>query len=418
MTATTWPQVTCTECGMTGPGRPGSGLCKRCYARALHPIQPCAGCGQIRRHLAAGLCARCYRLSRTRLVTCPGCGELRPVYFGDRCERCKRQAAARAGACADCGKQAARLWSGRCCTCRARFYATTGACADCGDLTMLTSGLCKACRLFRWGHPTGTCPHCGRQQPIGAAGGCRSCQAASRAAARARRQRTANARARPELSPPDSQLLDALRHHGDARGWSAETMRRARRALTAVLASRQDLGQPPWDAAAYPAVPERAAPGRAAGGRVPHRPGPAGGTGNLPWTGGWPASSRPCPHRSPPRCRSGPRACRAAGPARTAPAGHHDPGLPAHPAGPAGQLGRPLSVAAAGHHRRRDRPARPARRRDPAAGAVSDAVAVHHAQGPAGAVHQPRRAADRPRPPAAAGAPARRRPCGPACSAP
>ncbi len=192
MTASTWPQVTCTSCGATGPGRPKIGLCKRCNARARHPVQACGGCGQTRRHLAAGLCARCYRLSRTRLVTCPGCGQLRPVHFGDRCERCKRQVAARPGACRDCGKQVARLWSGRCTMCRDRFYETTGACPDCGDLTQLISGLCRPCRLFRWKHPVGTCPYCGRQQPIGAAGGCRSCQAAlrtARALQRARRPR-------------------------------------------------------------------------------------------------------------------------------------------------------------------------------------------------------------------------------------
>jgi len=192
MSATTWPVVTCTACGATGAGRPKAGLCKRCYARAQHPVQPCPGCGQTRRHLAAGLCARCYRLSLTRLVVCPGCGELRPVYFGDRCERCKRRAAARAGACGECGKQVERLWAGRCRTCHARRYETTGACGDCGDLTRLTSGLCRACRLFRWKHPLGTCPYCGRQQPIGAAGGCRSCQAAlrtARALQRARRPR-------------------------------------------------------------------------------------------------------------------------------------------------------------------------------------------------------------------------------------
>jgi hypothetical protein len=110
VSASTWPVVTCTACGATGPGRARVGLCERCYARAQHPVHPCAGCGQTRRHLAAGLCARCYRLSLTRLDTCPGCGELRPVYFGDRWERCKRRAAARAGVCAGCGKQVERLW--------------------------------------------------------------------------------------------------------------------------------------------------------------------------------------------------------------------------------------------------------------------------------------------------------------------
>ncbi len=169
MTASTWPVVTCTACGATGPGRPKVGLCKRCYARAQHPVQPCPGCGQTRRHLAAGLCAPCYRLSRTRLLVCPSCGEQRPVHFGDRCERCKRRAAACAGSAATAAK-VARLWSDRCTTCRNRFYETTGACHDCGDLTRLTSGLCSACRLFRWKHPLGICPYCGREQPIGRPG--------------------------------------------------------------------------------------------------------------------------------------------------------------------------------------------------------------------------------------------------------
>lgn len=193
MTAATWPQVTCTARTATGPGRAKAGLCKRCYARAQHPLQACGGCGQTRRHLAAGLCARCYRLSLTRLATCAACGQERPVYFGDRCERCKRRAAAKAGACAECGKQVARLWSGCCRSCHARRYQTIGACADCGDLARLASGLCSPCRLFRWKHPiAGMCPYCGRQQPIGATGGCRSCQAerrAARALARARRKR-------------------------------------------------------------------------------------------------------------------------------------------------------------------------------------------------------------------------------------
>jgi integrase len=247
MTAATWPVVTCTVCGTIGAGRRKAGLCKRCYARVRRQTRPCAGCEQERPHLAAGLCARCYRLSRTRLVFCPGCGEQRPVHFGDRCERCKRRAAARAGTCGDCGKQVERLWSGRCRTCHARTHETTGACSDCGDLTRLTSGRCKACRLFRWTHPAGTCPWCGRQQPIGAAGACRSCQAAlrtARATTRAQRKR----RTRPALSSAGQRLPGALTRYGEARGWATETMRRARHALTAVLASGHDLGPPPWDA--------------------------------------------------------------------------------------------------------------------------------------------------------------------------
>jgi hypothetical protein len=158
MTAAAGPVIACAACGNTGPGRRKAGLCQRCYARAWRAARPCASCGQHRPHLAAGLCARCYRLSRTRLVLCPGCGEERPVYRGDRCERCKKRAAARAGACRDCGKQVARLWSGRCRSCYAKSREVTGACRDCGDLTRLTSGVCKACRLFRWAHPAGICP--------------------------------------------------------------------------------------------------------------------------------------------------------------------------------------------------------------------------------------------------------------------
>jgi integrase len=332
MTAPAGPVITCTACGDTGPGRRKTGLCQRCYARAWRAPRPCASCGQDRAHLAAGLCQRCYRLSRTRLVICRDCGELRPVWFAGRCERCKRRAAAKSGACRDCGKQVARLWSGRCRSCYAKSREVTGACRDCGDLTRLTSGLCRACRLFRWAHPAGTCPWCGRAQPIGKAGACRSCQLAARAAralgkrARARRPRVVlppeirtreitgacrdcgdltwlsgglcgacrgfrrshpvaicpwcgraqpigaagacrscqlaaraarrlrkQARAsRPRPVPSPVVLpppLDALISYGQARGWTAGTLHQACRAVTAVLASRAGLGEPPWDAA-------------------------------------------------------------------------------------------------------------------------------------------------------------------------
>jgi integrase len=330
MTARTWPVVTCTACGTTGPGRARVGLCKRCYARTRHPVQPCPGCGRARRHLAAGLCARCYRLSRIRIVTCPGCGQERPVHFGDRCERCKRRAAARAGACGDCGKQVARLWSGRCRSCDTKSREVTGACRDCGDLTKLEYGLCRACRLFRWAHPAGVCPWCGRQQPIGAAGACRSCQLAARTAralgkraralrprvvlppavptrqttgacadcgdlthlsggrcsacrafrrahpvgtcpwcgrqqpvgaagacrscqlaartAQALRKQAPAAWPRPEPAAAVAPPLAVLASYGQARGWRPGTLGQACRAVTAVLASRGELGQPPWDA--------------------------------------------------------------------------------------------------------------------------------------------------------------------------
>ena len=332
MTAAAGPVIACAACGSTGAGRRKAGLCPRCYARAWRRARPCASCGQDRPHLAAGLCQRCYRLSRTRLVICPGCGELRPVWFADRCERCKRRAAAKSGACRDCGKQVARLWSGCCRSCDAKSREVTGACRDCGDLTRLTSGVCKACRLFRWAqpagicpwcgraqpigkagacrscqlaaraaralrkrararrprvvlppavrtrqitgactdcgdltwlsgglcgacrgfrrsHPAGTCPWCGRAQPIGAAGACRSCQLAARAARRAGKQARAS---RPRPAPSPAVLpppLDALISYGQARGWAEGTLHQACRAVTAVLASRAGLGEPPWDAA-------------------------------------------------------------------------------------------------------------------------------------------------------------------------
>jgi hypothetical protein len=329
MTAPKWPVITCTVCGRIGPGRRKAGLCPALLCPRL------AGGPAVRQLRAGppapgrGLSARCYRLSRTRIVLCPGCGEERPVWFGDRCERCKKRAAARAGACRDCGKQVARLWSGRCRSCDAKSREVTGACRDCGDLTRLTSGLCRACRLFRWAHPAGTCPWCGRAQPIGKAGACRSCQLAARAAralgkrARARRPRVVlppaartreiteactdcgdltwlsgglcgacrgfrrshpagtcpwcgrqqpigaagacrscqlaaraiRKRARqaprtrsvpgPAVPPP----LDALAGYGQARGWAPHTLRQAWRAVTAALASRAELGEPPWDAA-------------------------------------------------------------------------------------------------------------------------------------------------------------------------
>jgi len=242
-----WPVVTCAACGMTGPGRAKPSLCKRCYARARHPVRPCQGCGRTRRHLAAGLCARCYRLSRTTTVLCPGCGELRPVHLAGRCQRCKRLAAARPGSCQDCGKQVTRLWSGRCSACYARSREITGACADCGDLTKLAGGLCKACRHFRWKHPPGTCPYCGRQQPIGAAGACRSCQRGLRTARALKRAKAPRRRPHPVLSPANQQLLDELAGYGQACGWTPGTLRRAQRAVTAVLASGHELGQPPWD---------------------------------------------------------------------------------------------------------------------------------------------------------------------------
>jgi integrase len=48
----------------------------------------------------------------------------------------------------------------------------------------------------------------------------------------------------PAVPPP----LDALTGYGQARGWAPDTLRQAWRAVTAVLASRAELGEPPWEA--------------------------------------------------------------------------------------------------------------------------------------------------------------------------
>jgi integrase len=174
------PIVVCATCGSSGPIRPRSGLCRRCYARASHTLRTCAGCNQVRRHLAAGLCARCYRLSRTRQQRCTACDQIRPVYFGDRCERCKQRARLHLGHCQRCGQQA--TLSGRYCrACHDRAAERVGSCADCLCWIGLIGGRCRPCRLFRWKHDLGDCPWCGRHVPLGAAGRCRLCLASARA---------------------------------------------------------------------------------------------------------------------------------------------------------------------------------------------------------------------------------------------
>jgi hypothetical protein len=259
-------------------------------------VRVCAGCGQLRRHLAAGRCARCYRLSRTRQQRCRACGEVRPVYFGDRCERCKQQARRHPGRCGRCGQQA-RLSGRYCRACLERAAERVGSCADCLCWTGLLGGRCKPCRLFGWKHDPGSCPSCGRQVPLGAAGRCRLCLGSSRAtgtipnlrtgvqlflgvgtpcavrppalplpprpaptaglgqlrlsrdAGRDRRGGLGPARGVQDREHP--QLLAALVGYGQARGWSPDTLRRVRHSLLAVLASRPTpSATSPADAAA------------------------------------------------------------------------------------------------------------------------------------------------------------------------
>jgi hypothetical protein len=299
------PTVTCATCGATGPGR--AGRCRRCYARARHTVRVCAGCNQLRRHLAAGRCARCYRLGRTRQQRCTACAQVRPIYFGDRCERCKQRARQHPGHCQRCGRHA--TLSGRFCrACLEQAAERVGSCADCLCWTGLLGGRCKPCRLFRWHHDLGNCPSCHRQVPLGAAGRCRLCLATSRASTTIPTLRagiqlfllvgTPTRRRPPEVAPlprpvaagpglgqprlpqaaaahtpacpaPRPQqrakprlvnrihqrrhadLAAALAGYGQARGWSRDSLRRIRRSLAVLLASQPPFtSTSPLDAAA------------------------------------------------------------------------------------------------------------------------------------------------------------------------
>jgi hypothetical protein len=292
-TSRSWPTVTCAVCGTVGPGK--AGRCRRCYARAQHIPRVCVSCQQLRRHLAAGRCARCYRLSRTRQRRCTACGQVRPIHFGDRCERCKQRARVRRGQCVRCGRQA--TLTGRYCrACLERASERVGSCAECLCWTGLVGGRCRPCRLFGWKHDLGDCPSCGRRVPLGAAGRCRLCLAASRAtstlltgqggvqlfmlvgtpaavrpaqpepsrpapSAGLGQLRLSNAAARapahphqgrhPRLRPADHlrrsehhQLLAAVVGYGQARGWSPSTLRRVQHSLAVLLASQPTLDRP------------------------------------------------------------------------------------------------------------------------------------------------------------------------------
>jgi hypothetical protein len=299
-----WPTVTCTACGATGPGR--AGRCRRCYARARHTPRVCVGCHQLRRHLAAGRCARCYRLSRTRPRRCTACQEVRPIHFGDRCERCKQRARLHLGRCQRCRRHA-RLSGRYCRACLEQAAERTGSCADCLCWTGLLGGRCRPCRLFGWKHDLGGCPSCGRRVPLGARGRCRLCLTTSRATgtiptlrsgiqlfglvgtpARVQPPRPAvEPPSRPAAGPglgqlrlprapvasvptrlgprptqrPKPRLVNRVRErheeldaalvgYGQARGWSPETLRRVRHSLVVLLASQPPLtSTSPLDAA-------------------------------------------------------------------------------------------------------------------------------------------------------------------------
>ncbi len=191
------------------------------------------GCGDLTQ-LTSGRCKPCRLFGwKHPPGTCPWCGRQQPIGAAGGCRSC--QAALRA---AEAFKRARKR--------RLRFDAATGPCGDCGDVTRLAGGVCKPCRRFRSVHPIGQCPHCSRQQPIGAAGGCRPCQAKLRAS-RALGPAPPKRHPRPALTPAGWQLVASLTGYGQARGWAPGTLARARHALVVVLTSGQDLGQPPWD---------------------------------------------------------------------------------------------------------------------------------------------------------------------------
>ena len=152
--------------------------------------------------------------------------------------------------------------------------------------------------MFRRSHPVGTCPWCGRQQPIGAAGACRSCQCAARAA-QALRRKAGAFRPRPVRS---SRCCYSAAAAGRPHQLRAGPRLGAGHAAPGLPRRDRRAGQPGRARSAAvggchaAAVPEPAEPGRAAGGRVPHRPGPGPAQpAGPPSTGGWQPGSLPCP---------------------------------------------------------------------------------------------------------------------------
>jgi hypothetical protein len=187
--------------------------------------------------------------------------------------------------------------TGRYCrVCLEHASERVGSCAECLCWAGLVGGRCRPCRLFGWKHPLGGCPWCGRWVPLGAAGRCRLCLAASRASStiptaqggvqlfmlvgtpaairpsppepsrpapsaglgQLRLSKTAARAAahprqgrRPRLRPADhldrsehQQLLAAVAGYGQARGWSPSTLRRVQHSLAVLLASQPTLAWP------------------------------------------------------------------------------------------------------------------------------------------------------------------------------
>ena len=274
----------------------------------------CRDCGDLT-GLESGLCRACRLFRWSHPVgTCPWCGRQQPVGASGECRSC--QLAARAA------RRAALARRKQSRTPRPRVVlppavpapAITGACRDCGDLTWLSGGLCKPCRAFRGRHPVGACAWCGRQQPVGAAGECRSCQLAGLAARK-------RAREAPRRRPPRPAARDTLDGYAEAHGWGPKTVRDVRRAVTTATASHGQLGEPPWDAAPlrqflirHKLVALRA---RSSSSPPTAWPGPSRRRSSA---GGSRPASRRCPRPSRPRCAPGPRRCKAAGRAPGGPA--------------------------------------------------------------------------------------------------
>ena len=143
----------------------------------------------------------------------------------------------------------------------------------------------------------------------------------------------------PAVPPP----LDALVGYGQARGWAPHTLRQAWRASPPCWPAERELGEPPWDAVrlrqflnernlvALRAVEFLTDQGLA-------RPNPQAAFDR------WLAArlaALPAPFAA--EVRTWTEALQGRGPrAGRRPAGQHHPGIRAHPAGPAGQLVRPV----------------------------------------------------------------------------
>ena len=141
----------------------------------------------------------------------------------------------------------------------------------------------------------------------------------------------------PAAGPP----LDALIGYGQARGWAPDTLRHAWRAVTAVLASRAELGEPPWDAARLRQFLNQRNLVALRAVEFLTDQGLARGNPQAAFDRWLAARLAALPAPFAAEVRTWAEALQGRGPrAGKGPAGHDHPGIPAHPGSPAGQLGR------------------------------------------------------------------------------